>query len=96
MSEAKPKVGDLVDVVAVDIGYRDNRLVYPGARLKVAYVKGKKGETRLPKWVRPADGPTAPKAERKNGDLKPADAQAAVKLKAAQLNGEQPPGPSLA
>lgn len=93
MSEAKFKVGDEVEVVAVELGFRNGRLVKPGTRFKAVAIKGKDGQPRLPKWVQPADQPAPAKVERKNGDLKPADAQAAVKQKAAQLNGE---GSSLA
>ncbi|AOS80261.1 hypothetical protein Q5W_15430 [Hydrogenophaga sp. PBC] len=95
MSEVKLKVGDEVEVVATATGFRNGRLVYPGTKFKATVVEGKKGP-RLPKWVQPANQPLKPKTERKNGDLKPIDAQAAVKQKAAELNGEQPPGDNLA
>lgn len=96
MSEAKIKVGDEVEVVAIALGFRNNRMVKPGTKFKAVVTKGKDGQPRLPKWVQLADQPVKPKVERKNGDLKPVDAQAAVKQKAAELNGEQPPGDNLA
>lgn len=90
MSDAAPqlKVGDTVDLVAVEQGFRNGRLVQPGTKFKYVVVKGKDGGPRLPKWTQLAELPVPAKTERRNGDLKPADAQAAVKRKAGELGGD--------
>lgn len=94
MSDAAPqlKVGDTVTLVAVEQGFRNGRLVYPGAKFQFVVTKGKDGGPRLPKWAQLAEQPVPAKAERRNGDLKPVDAQAAVRKKAGELGGEQPLG----
>ena len=95
MSEATQlKVGDTVTLVAMEQGFRNGRLVYPGAKFPFVVAKGKDGGPRLPKWAQLAETPVPAKVERRNGDLKPVDAQAAVRKKAGELSGEPASGSS--
>jgi len=83
------KVGDTMELVAVERGFRNGKLVEPGRKFTHVVTAGKDGKPRLPKWAQPADQPLLKKSEVKNGDLKPTDAQAAVRQKAGQLaNGQ--------
>ncbi|MBT9467214.1 hypothetical protein [Hydrogenophaga sp.] len=93
MSDAKPalKVGDTVELVAVAQGFRNGRLVNPGAVFPYTVPAGKDKQPRLPKWTQLADQAAPRKVDRRNGDLKPVDAQAAVRKKASELTGEQQP-----
>lgn len=91
--EAKAET-DVIELVAVERGFAMGKLVEPGRKF-LFRVKDRNGKTRkLPKWAQPADQPLAKKVERKNGDLKPADAQKAVAAKAGALANPQGQGGS--
>lgn len=87
------KVGDTVELVAVERGFRSGKLVEPGRKFTHVVTADKDGKPRLPKWAQLADKPL-PGKKPPAGDLKPADAQAAVREKAGQLAGGQSPGTS--
>lgn len=81
------KVGDTVQLVAVERGFRDGAMLERGKRFSFTITAlGKDGTARLPKWAQLADKPLPP-PKRAAGDLKPKAAQQAVKSKAAQLTG---------
>lgn len=86
--EAKPEV---IELVAIERGFVLGKLVEPGRKF-LFRTKREDGSTRkLPKWAQPADKPLPKKAVAQNGDLKPVDAQAAVRTKAGQLAAGNPP-----
>jgi hypothetical protein len=79
------KQPEAIELVAVERGFILGKLVEPGRKFMFR-TKGADGKPRkLPKWAQPADKPLPAKALLKNGDLKPADAQAAVAQKAGVL-----------
>jgi hypothetical protein len=79
------KAPETIELVAVERGFAMGRMVERGHKFRFR-VKGADGkERKLPKWAQPADQPLPKKGEAKNGDLKPADTQAAVRTKAGQL-----------
>jgi hypothetical protein len=89
---ADDKKPETIELVAVNRGFVRGRMVEPGQKFQFR-LKDENGKDRkLPKWAQPADKPLPKKAEVRNGDLKPADAQAAVKAKAGQLGGQAPAG----
>lgn len=93
--EKKPelKVGDTIELIAVERGFRRGKMVEPGQKFMAKVIAGKDGKPRLPKWAQPADQPLPKKDAKKNGDLKPADTQAALADKQKGLaNGT--PGPT--
>lgn len=69
-----------IKLVAVERGFYAGRMVEPGQKFEFS---GKK----LPKWAVKAEDFKPQKPKRMAGDLKPADAQAAVKHKTAELTG---------
>lgn len=79
------KVGDVVELVAVERGFRNGRMVEPGRKFQFTVKAVKEGKPVLPKWAQPADKPLPAKKAAVAGDLKPKDAQAAVAGKAGQL-----------
>lgn len=84
------KIGDTVQLVAVERGFRDGALLERGTRFSFTVsALDKQGNARLPKWAQPADKPLPP-PKRMAGDLKPRAAQQAVKGKAAALTGGNP------
>lgn len=87
------KVGDTVELVAVERGFRNGKLVEPGRKFQHTVTADAKGAPRLPKWAQLADKPL-PAAKAPAGDLKPKDAQDAVKAKAGQLANGQGQGAS--
>lgn len=81
------RVGDTVQLIAVERGFRDGAMLERGKRFSFTVTAlGKDGQAKLPKWAQPADKPLPP-PKRAAGDLKPVAAQRAVKGKAAQLTG---------
>lgn len=82
---ADEKKPEIIELVAVERGFAMGRLVEPGAKFKFRTHDRNGKERKLPKWAQPPDQPMPKRAQMKNGDLKPADAQAAVKAKAGQL-----------
>lgn len=88
-----------IELVAVERGFVNGRLVHPGstflfdpnptdaggAKRKV----GPDGQRRIPKWAAlPAEAAERMKPKRNAGDLKPKEAQEAVKSKAGALSGD--------
>jgi hypothetical protein len=87
---ADDKKPEVIELVAVERGFAMGRLLEPGAKFKFR-VKDRNGKDRkIPKWAQPADQPLPKKVAAFNGDLKPKDAQDAVKAKAGQLAGNAP------
>lgn len=84
---AEEKTPDVIELVAVERGFAAGRLQEPGKKFFFRRLDRNGKERKLPKWAQPADQPLPKKAALKNGDLKPVDAQAAVKAKAGQLTG---------
>lgn len=81
------KVGDTVQLVAVERGFRKGELVERGTKFNFTVTAlDKDGKAKLPKWTQLADKPLPP-PKPVAGDLKPKAAQQAVKGKAAQLTG---------
>lgn len=83
MAEAR----EPITLVAVETGFAMGRMVHPGESFLFNPVGRDGKERKLPKWAAlPADAKLkAPKPV--GGDLKPKDAQAAVKAKAGALSG---------
>lgn len=89
MAEEK-KPDEIIELIAVERGFAMGRLVEPGTKFKFR-VKDRHGKDRkIPKWAQPANEPLPKKATVLNGDLKPKDAQDAVKAKAGALAGNTP------
>lgn len=89
MDDAK-KADDIIELIAVERGFAMGRLVEPGTKFKFR-AKDRNGKDRkIPKWAQPADKPLPKKAAVVNGDLKPKDAQDAVKAKAGALANNTP------
>jgi hypothetical protein len=85
MADEKKDQTEIIELVAVERGFAMGKLVEPGTKFKFR-AKGSDGKTRkLPKWAQPADKPLPKKEAVKNGDLKPAETQAAVAAKAGAL-----------
>jgi hypothetical protein len=78
---------DVIELVAVERGFAMGKLVEPGRKFMFRTKRADGSERKLPKWAKPADQPVATKATKRNGDLKPADAQKAVAAKAGALAG---------
>lgn len=88
--DKKAATPDVIELVAVERGFAMNRLLEPGTRFKFKAKDADGKDRKIPKWAQPADQPLTKKATPKNGDLKPADTQAAVRAKAGQLSGSAP------
>lgn len=89
--DKKADVPDVIELVAVERGFAMGKLVEPGRKFMFR-TKDRNGKDRkLPKWAQLADKPVVRKPEAKNGDLKPADTQAAVAGKRGQLAGNSDP-----
>jgi hypothetical protein len=89
--DKKAEAPDVIELVAVERGFAMGRLIEPGTKFKFR-TKDRDGKTRkLPKWAQPADKPLPKKDAVKNGDLKPVDTQAAVRVKAGHLAGGPAP-----
>jgi hypothetical protein len=91
---ADEKKPDTIELIAVERGFAMGKLVEPGRKF-LFRVRDRNGkERKLPKWAQPANQPLPKKAALKNGDLKPQDAQDAVRAKSGALAGGSPPGPA--
>lgn len=81
MAEDKKQESTVVQLVAVERGFLNGRLVEPGKTFPFDTVDGDGKPRKLPKWA-VKEGEAKPQKEKpKAGDLKPADAQVAVKTK---------------
>ena len=69
-----------IKLVAVERGFYAGRMIEPGKKFEFT---GKKP----PKWAVKPEDVKPPKKKLAVGDLKPVDAQAAVKQKTAELTG---------
>jgi hypothetical protein len=88
------KAEDVIELVAIERGFAMGKLIEPGKKFMFR-AKDHSGKPRkLPKWAQLADIPL-PKKPAAAADLKPKEAQAAVKAKAGALSGHSP-GDSLA
>jgi hypothetical protein len=87
VTEPVAEAPEIIELVAVERGFAMGRLVEPGAKFKFRAKDANGKDRKIPKWAQLADKPMPQKVTVKNGDLKPADAQAAVKVKAGQLAG---------
>lgn len=87
-----------IELVAVDRGFVNGRMVHPGAKFLfdpnptdadgAKRKVGPDGKRRIPKWAAlPSDAAERMKPKRNVGDLKPKEAQDAVKAKAGALAG---------
>lgn len=85
MADAKDTT---VELVAVERGFLNNKLIEPGTKF-VFDRTGSDGKSlrKLPKWAVPAGEYRAKKAKAPAGDLRPKEAQEAAKQKAGQLGG---------
>lgn len=82
------KQPDVIELVAIERGFAMGRMVEPGSTFNFR-AKGEDGKLRnIPKWAAPV-GTQLPKKPAPAGDLKPKDAQDAVKKKAAHLTGNE-------
>lgn len=84
---ADEKKPEIIELVAVERGFAMGKLVEPGTKFKFRVLDRNGKERKLPKWAQPVGEPLQKKVAAKNGDLKPADAQAAVRAKAGALSG---------
>lgn len=76
--QAQPTV---IELVAVEQGFMGGRMIHPGTKFRFN-LNGSDGKPRkLPKWAVKAGDPVLLKEKPKAGDLKPKDAQNAVKQK---------------
>jgi hypothetical protein len=85
---ADDKSAELIELVAVERGFVDGRMVEPGKSFVLPALDASGKPRKVPKWAaiksQYQPKPTKPVV----GDLKPKAAQAAVKTKSATLNGE--------
>lgn len=88
--DKKPDAPEIILLVAVERGFAMGRLVEPGATFKFRAKDANGKDRKTPKWAQPADKPMPKKPAAGNGDLKPKDAQDAVKAKAGALTGNTP------
>lgn len=71
----------VIELVAVELGFMKGRMVQPGAKFPFNTVGSDGKPRKLPKWAVKAGDPVLLKEKPKAGDLKPKDAQNAVKQK---------------
>lgn len=88
MTMADEKTVDPIQLVAVERGFAMGRMVEPGDKFLFAPLRDDGTVRKLPKWAAKVGDPVLVKPKKPNGDLKPKDAQAAVKAKAGQLAGD--------
>jgi len=79
---------ETVKLVAIERGFAMGRMVHPGETFEFRTKTADGKDRKLPKWAA-VPGTQAPKKPAVAGDLKPKDAQAAVKKKAAVLTGNE-------
>lgn len=85
---ADEKSAELIELVAVERGFIDGRMVEPGKAFVLPALDASGKPRKVPKWAA-MKGEYQPKpAKPVAGDLKPKAAQAAVKTKSAALNGD--------
>lgn len=89
--DKKPDVPDVIELVAIERGFILGRMVEPGKTFRFRTKDSAGNPRKLPKWAQPAGQPLPKRVTAKNGDLKPKDAQEAVKAKAGALTGNTPP-----
>ena len=90
---AKGNSQDTIQLVAVERGFSEGRMVHPGDTFSYPTHDANGKLQKLPKWAQPADAPApAPKKVATAVDLKPKAAQAAVNVKRAELAGATPDG----
>jgi hypothetical protein len=82
------KQPETIKLVAVERGFAMGRMVHPGETFEFRVKTADGKDRKLPKWAAPAAS-HVPKKPAVAGDLKPKDAQAAVKKKAAVLTGNE-------
>lgn len=85
--EKKPEV---IELVAIERGFAMGKMIEPGRTFKFRAIGSDGKPRKLPKWAQPADQPMPAKKSRIAGDLKPKEAQDAVKAKAGALAGNEP------
>jgi hypothetical protein len=90
--EKKPEAPEVVELVAIERGFAMGKLIEPGRKFMFRTTRADGKPRKLPKWAQLASQPVPRKVERKNGDLKPVDAQKAVAAKAGALAGGTPAG----
>lgn len=89
--DSPEKLPELVQLVALERGYLDSRMIEAGAKFTFSTL-GASGEPRkLPKWAQLATKPV-PVKKATPADLKPTAAQNAVANKRSQLAGALPEG----
>lgn len=88
MAADDKKAPEPITLVAIDRGFVLGHMVEPGESFRFNPVNADGSPRKLPKWAAPAGDPRLAKPKpRAAGDLKPKDAQAAVRRKAGQLTG---------
>lgn len=87
---ADEKKDEVLELVAIERGFSRGRLVEPGTTFPFRKFGRDGKERKLPKWAQLAGLPMPKKTTLVNGDLKPKDAQEAVKAKAGALAGNAP------
>lgn len=80
---ADDKTPEPVTLVAVERGFAMGRMVEPGTQFMWRPVREDGSKRRMPKWAALPSDPRINKPKPAAGDLKPKDAQAAVRKKAA-------------
>lgn len=81
MAEDKKQESTVIQLVAVERGFLKGHLVEPGKSFPFDTVDADGKPRKLPKWAVKEGEAKPQKAKPKAGDLKPADAQVAVKKK---------------
>lgn len=89
--EKKTDEPEVLELRAIERGFIMNRLIEPGQVFRFRRLGADGKPRKLPKWAQLADKPM-PAPKRSAGDLKPKDAQEAVKAKSGALanNGQKP------
>jgi hypothetical protein len=88
MSDDTKSKSTVIKLVAIERGFLNGRMVEPGRTFQFDTVGADGKPRKLPKWAAATaeDGEVkSSKARPKAGDLRPADAQAAVKAKQESL-----------
>lgn len=80
------KTDTVIQLVAVDRGFVNGRMVEPGRSFSFDTVGADGKPRKIPKWAAKDGDNKQPKGKPKFGDLKPLDAQLAVKNKIDALS----------
>lgn len=83
---ADDKKAEPIQLIALERGFVMGRLIEPGTKFMFRPVNEDGSPRRLPKWAQPADKPL-PSKPKHTGDLKPKDAQVAVRRKTGVDSG---------